>query len=152
MKTWWDGAFSTEFREFVEAARQSHDLDIKITDEKDGAGPPSKRRRVQTGGTSQPVNPVETPPQQDEIQEFDISEIPALCYEARVTAAPKLVLKVTIGHGVFLENQGDADESIKAGVVLCGFYKGKFWSPDSTSEEPSEKSDVLFRLKSHNDG
>ena len=138
MKTWWGGAFSTEFREFVEAARQSHDLDIKITDEKDGAGPPSKRRRVQTGGTSQPVNPVETPPQQDEIQEFDISEIPALCYEARVTAAPK--------------NQGDADESIKAGVVLCGFYKGKFWSPDSTSEEPSEKSDVLFRLKSHNDG
>lgn len=156
LKAWWDGNFSTEFREMVESARQSHELDVKITD--DSAGPQSKRRRVMetdatpASGGGQPDGADHGANATPEVADVTLDEMPTLCYEAKVAANPKLVLKVTIGEGVFLENQGDSDESIKAGVVLCGYYKGKFWSPDSsTNESPNEKSDVKFTLKSNSD-
>ena len=150
LKAWWDGNFSVEFREFVEAARQNHELDVKITDDS-GTGPATKRRRVMDTVAAPQQNPVPTPMGESVIDSMALGSLPTLCYEAKVTANPKLMLKVTIGQGVFLENPTDTDESIKAGVVLCGYYKGKFWSPDSTGEEPSEKSDVIFRVSSNND-
>ena len=146
LKAWWDGNFAIEFRDFVEAARQTHELDVKVTDD---SGPATKKRRVMDTAPKQ--DPVPVPNPESVIDSMALGDLPTLCYEAKVTANPKLVLKVTIGQGVFLENQTDVDESIKAGVVLCGYYKGKFWSPDSTPEEPSEKSDVIFRISSNND-
>ena len=150
LKAWWDGNFSLEFREFVEAARQNHELDVKITDDS-STGRPTKRPRLTEAEGAKVETQAETEVKDAKIESKDLSDLPTLCYEAKVTANPKLVVKVTIGQGVFLENTGTSDESIKAGVVLCGYYKGKFWSPDSTSEAPSEKADVTFRLTSNLD-
>lgn len=159
LKNWWDGNFSTEFRAFVEEARQNHALDIKITEDT-SPNQAQKRRRVNEGGGSVPGqagsnNPSPNSgnqPQPVEIKAVDISDIPTLCFASKVTANPKLVLKVTIGQGVFIENQGDEPEAVRAGVTLCGFYKGKFWTPDGeAADAPSEKADVLFRLESGSD-
>ena len=150
LKAWWDGNFSLEFREFVEAARQNHELDVKITDDS-STGRPTKRPRLTEAEGAKVETQAETEVKDAKIESKDLSDLPTLCYEAKVTANPKLVVKVTIGQGVFLENTVTSDESIKAGVVLCGYYKGKFWSPDSTSEAPSEKADVTFRLTSNLD-
>ena len=45
LKAWRDGNFSLEFREFVEAARQNHELDVKIADDS-STGRPTKRPRL----------------------------------------------------------------------------------------------------------
>ena len=64
----------------------------------------------------------------------DASSMPVLRYEAKVTAHPncKLALKVTVGQGVILQNSSDTPQILKAGTVLCGFYKGKFFTPDAS--------------------
>ena len=149
LKQWWDSSFATEFRDMIEAARQSHELDVKKEDE--SSGPANKKRRVMESENGKAETAGAEDAKESEIEAKEAADLPTLCYEAKVTCNPKLVVKVTIGQGVFLENTSSTDESIKAGVVLCGYYKGKFWSPDSTSEEPSEKSDVRFILQSDSD-
>lgn len=155
LKAWWDGNFASEFRALVEEARQNHQLDIKI-DESQNAQT-QKRRRVNAEGESVPgqnnSSSSSTPAAATttDVKVVDVPDIPTLCFECKVTSNPSLVLKVTIGQGVFLENLMDTPQVLKAGVVLCGYYKGKFWSPDGNGEKPCEKSDVLFRLESSMD-
>ena len=83
---------------------------------------------------------------------FPSDQIPAtLAYQHAAVSDSQLQLVVTVGPRAFLVNNSASPVLLRAGAIICGFYKGKWWvqrrdKEGKASQEASEK-DIQFTLK-----
>ena len=159
VKAWCDHSqFGSEFKEFLENARKEFDLDVKVApgsdDNTEQPATANKRRRnndgsaTATGSAPRPASPSAALKVIGDASAA--AELPALCWESKITAVPQVSIKITVGQGVYLVNSGQ-DTVVKCGTIFAGFYKGKFFIAGSSDGEANETTDHRFSLQSHQD-
>ena len=83
---------------------------------------------------------------------FPSDQIPAtLAYQHAAVSDSQLQLVVTVGPRAFLVNNSASPVLLRAGAIICGFYKGKWWvqrrdKEGKASQEATEK-DIQFTLQ-----
>ena len=78
-----------------------------------------------------------------------VTDLPtALTWEAVLTTNKHVHIVLAIGERIFLVNRSDQPQSLEAGTIIAGWFKGKFWQHRDAAGEPSKKK----TKKSEEDG
>lgn len=80
-----------------------------------------------------------------------LSEMPEatpLTHKITLAASKNLEMSIAVGHRIFLKNTSKEPVMLRKGVILAGFYKGK-WANDSTAA--TSHRDLRFELHSAED-
>ena len=158
IRTWTThSSLASEFNSFLEKARGKYPLDLAGAEPSntkrasEGQGSVSGTKKLKTT-TQRPGSYIEAPAGAI----FPSDQIPAtLAYQHAAVSDSQLQLVVTVGPRAFLVNNSASPVLLRAGAIICGFYKGKWWvqrrdKEGKASQEASEK-DIQFTLKHSSD-
>ena len=158
IRTWsTHSSLASEFNSFLEKARGKYPLDLAGAEPSntkrasEGQGSVSGTKKLKTT-TQRPGSYIEAPAGAI----FPSDQIPAtLAYQHAAVSDSQLQLVVTVGPRAFLVNNSASPVLLRAGAIICGFYKGKWWvqrrdKEGKASQEASEK-DIQFTLKHSSD-
>lgn len=146
LQTWHDHAsYGQEFQDFLAKARKEHSLDVPATTE----GGNNKKRSGDANGSGSASKKAKTEGDQfDPPVECVLTSLPdahPLIHQIPVHSFKNLELTITVGNRIFLKNLSKEPSLLKEGGILCGFYKGRWWAPQGSKQESTEK-DVKFEL------
>lgn len=165
---YWDHArFGAEFQTLIETARTDLPLDIPA----ETAGEKGKKRKVNVGGQENPPlsqaatgqKKARQESQDVELKPIPVTDLPsALTWEAVLTTQKHVHIVLGIGERIFLVNRSDLPQTLEAGTLIAGWFKGKFWQYRDSAGAASKKKkkttetgdsntpgdlDVLFQLE-----
>ena len=157
IRTWSaHSSLASEFNSFLEKARSKYPLDLA------GAEPSNTKRATEAQGSVAGTKKLKSGNHDGSYAEapagatFPSDQIPAtLAYQRAAVSDSQLQLVVAVGPRAFLLNNNESPVLLKAGAIICGFYKGKRWvqrhdKEGKASQEATEK-DIQFTLQHSSD-
>ena len=151
LTTWHDhSTVGKEFQEFLASLRKKYPLDLPPADEKntknkrgaDGKEDPALKRAKVGGAGKLDMDPPAS---------CVLSQMPdatPLTHRLGLAVSKTLELSIAVGHRIFLKNTSKEPAVLRKGVILAGFYKGK-WVNESSGA--TSHRDLLFELHSGED-
>ena len=112
---------------------------------------PTKRRRI-TSATSVKTEPSSPPPAVAvPLPTIPIASLPTpLVHDIKIQyfVTAKVDVRLSIGpdNRIHLVNHHDVNVTVPAGVVLAGYYSGKWWSPAKSKDQAETSADLRFKL------
>lgn len=153
IRTWsTHSSLASEFTSFLEKARSKYPLDLA------GAEPSNTKRVTEGQGSVSGTKKLKTTqrPGSPAGAIFPSDQIPAtLAYQHAAVSDSELQLVITVGPRAFLVNNSASPVLLRAGAIICGFYKGKWWvqrrdKEGKASQEATEKH-IQFTLQHSSD-
>ena len=133
------------FLAYLEEMRKKFPLDLPISEDSDKKrnaagrfiGGESSNKKPKTGSVQDP----------SESHVFQIDALPVpFCYEA-VTTEKQVFLTICPGNRIFMVNKSQQAVTLRAGSVLCGWFKGKWHVVRNPASSGVPDEDIPFELK-----